>query len=498
MHIRWSPALGIAAVLISSTAAAEPADSAPIAGYRDGFYVRDPGDHFRLYPRVRLNIDAYSFFGPGVADVPADGGGVGLAPRLFVRRFRLELGGDFFKKRISFLASAELGGQSLSNVNGRTQQSAAKPGQAPSAISARYAPVEAVSSTATPQDVWINVHVIDGLDFMLGQYQAPISLENRTSEGLTPFMERNVAIRGFVVPGGKETGLTAWGDLFGGVLSYELGVFGGDGQNRPQVDSAFDFAGRLVTRPLLHLGGPLARAQIGASARVGVRDAKSVAYDIPQITSGQGFVLWDSTYKDSLGRTLHVIPSGTQSVFGGELRVPFGIGALQAEAYYVSNHTREAVEGFQLSNTERLGEMRGVGWYGQLSFWPVGDAFVGGEPGVTRPRSPDLSKPEEPLKKGLELIGLVGGINARYDGIARGGAADAKTPRAPIIIYEYGFAASYWMTRAIRVTANYIIYHTPNSGSADNLALVPGNIAATPRADAHLLHELGARLSLQL
>ncbi|MFT3776469.1 MAG: porin [Minicystis sp.] len=499
MPIRWAPTLGAAIILSSAPAAAEePSSPAPLAGYQDGFFLRDSRDYFRVYPRLRLNIDAYGFFGKGLADVPSTDGGVGLAPRLVLRRFRLEIGADFFQRRVSLLASAELGGQSLANANGKTQQTAARPGQDPTVTSARYAPVESITSGAAPADVYINVRVADELNFMVGQYQLPFSMENRTSESYTPFMERNVAIRAFVVPAGKETGVTAWGDLFGGILAYEMGIFGGDGQNRPQVDSNVDFSERLFVRPLLRHGGALARTQIGMSARAGIRDAKSIGYDYPQITTAQGFVLWDPTYKDASGRTLHVIPSGLQSAVGGELRVPFGIGAVAGEAYYVTNRTREAVDGYQLTNTERLGVMRGLGWYGQISFWPVGDTFIGGDPGMTRPRSPDLTKPPEAPKRGLELIALVGGINARYDATARGGPADAKTPNAPITIYQYAFAATWWTTRALRATVNYSIYHTPGSGSADNLAAVPGNLAKTPDPGAHLLHELSARLALTL
>jgi hypothetical protein len=487
-------ALGAVVLLSSATAAAE----GPLAGFSDGFYVRDADDAFRFYPRMRLNFDAYGFFGPGVRDVAAADGGTGLAPRLFVRRARLEMGADLFHRRISVLFSGEMGGQPLSNANGKTEQSAGPAGKDPTATSARYAPVQSIASGAAPADVWINVRVGDALNFMIGQYQAPFSMENRTSEGLTPFMERNLPIRAFVVPAGKETGITAWGDLFGGMVAYEAGVFGGDGQNRPQVDARFDWAARLFMRPFHGRRDALGKAQIGVSTRFGLRDPKDVAYDYPQITTGQGFVLWDSTYKDSQKRTVHVIPSGPQSAVGGELRIPAGRFALQGEAYYVANGTREALDGYQLGNTERLGALKGVGWYAQLSAWPAGDAFLSGDPGTTRPRSPDLSQPFDPTKQGFELLAIVGGVNARYDGASRGGARDAKTPAAPITIYQYGLGASYWWTKAIRATVNYIVYHTPGSGSADNLAAVPGNLAKTPDAGAHLLHELSARVALTL
>src|SRR6185369_5807771 len=169
-------------------------------------------------------------------------------------------------------------------------------------------------------------------------------------------------------------------------LSYELGVFMGDGPNRVQVDSNADFMGRIFTRPLFGNKGPLEKLQLGVSGRVGQRDPKFVGYDYQPITTAQGWSLWQPHYTDSQGRMIHVIPSGTQWQAGGELRVPISMFDLRGEAYYVSNDTREAVDGFQLTNTERLGRMSGVGWYVQASAWPVGDAFVPPEPGIHRPR----------------------------------------------------------------------------------------------------------------
>jgi hypothetical protein len=491
MRFRWAPLAGVAALLLSSRARAEepppPHQHKPLAGFRDGFFVRDPDDVFRLYFRGRLNLDGYGFLGPGVSSVSAPDGGTALVPRIFARRLRLELGGDLFHQIVSFYASVDFGGMPLTNANGKVQQSAA-----------RYAPVQAVSASAAPADVWIDVRAHDAFHVMVGQYQAPFSLENRTSEGLTPFLERNLAIRGFVFPTGKEAGITAWGSLGGGVFDYEVGVFGGDGQNRAQVDARFDGVGRVFARPFLHGGGALAKAQLGLSARFGLRDPKAVGYDYPQLTTGQGFILWDPTRKDADGRLLHVIPSGAQRALGGELRLPISRFELRAEGYCVANDTREAVDGAQLTSTERLGAVHGVGWYAQLSAWPWGDPFVYGDPGFTRPRHPDIDGPPERIKMGLEMLALVAGVNAHYDGASRGGPPDAKSPPAAITAYQIGVGANYWASRFFRVSFNYFLYATPGSGTAENLAVVPGNLGKNPTPGAHVLHELGGRIAVQL
>ena len=473
-----------------------------LAGWHGSFFLRDPHDNFRLYPRGRLHIDFNGFAGPGVSSVKGVDGGTALASRLFVRRLRLELAGEFFK-RFSFILTTDLGGQPLTNANGKTEQAAGAVGEDPTADSARFAPVQSVGANAVIADAWINYSYCPCLNVMVGQYQAPFSMENRTGNNAHTWMERNLAIRGFVFPNSKELGITVWGELGRDKLvGYELGVFGGDGQNRIQVDNRPDFMGRVYARPLAKNKGLLDKAQLGMSAHHGQRDPDYVAYDYPAITTGSGFALWQPTYKDSAGRTVHVIPSGAQNEIGGELRVPIQRFEVRGEAYYVINNTREGIDGFQLTNIERLGRMRGTAWYVQLSAWPVGDPFVNGDPGTTpRPTHVDLDKKVE-VKKGLEVFAIVASIDAQYTGASRvEGAFDKKTPGNPgtaskIKLTEWGLGASYWYTKWVRASFNYILYHAPDSATTENMALVPGNLGKKPDKTAHVLHEIGTRLAV--
>lgn len=487
----------------TAEAAVVKEEQQPLAGWHGGFFLRDANDTFRLYPKGRLNFDFASSFGAGVSDVSATGGGSALKPRFFIRRARLEVAGEFLK-RFSFDVDVDFGGQGLGNANGRTENAAGPAGQPPTAESARFAPVESTTANAVLADAWINYSVMPALNFLFGQHQAFFSMDNQTSDNSTTFMERNIATRSFAYPEGKDIGLTIWGDVADRMVVYGVSVVGGDGQNRPGVDSQFDFIGRVAARPFASdKKGLLAKAQIGVSARYGDRDQKYVGYDYAPIRTGQGYTLWGAGYTDSLKRPIHVIPSATQAAIGGELRLPIKMVELRAEAYYVANDTREGVEGFQLTNTERLGRVKGLGWYVQLSAWPVGDAFVSGDPGFSpRPTKVDLTKELEKPKSGLEVAALLAGINATYDGASRGGAYDEKTPGAEggpgtdLNVMQIGLAANYWYTKNVRLGVNYSAYLTPGSGSSENLLRVPGNTVTPANPDAHALHELGARVSM--
>src|SRR5262249_17856065 len=149
-------------------------------------------------------------------------------------------------------------------------------------------------------------------------------------------------------------------------------------------------------------------------------------------------------------------------------------------------------EGFLLSNTERLGRIRGAGWYAQLSGWPLGDAYVRPEPGISAPRQLDLSRSEGAAKRGLELLALFAGVNASYDGAIRGGELAPAAPPPTIQGYALAFAAQYWHTQHVRLMLEYAAYLTPKSGET-NAAGVPDNRTATggELGRGHALHELG-------
>jgi hypothetical protein len=482
-----------------------------LAGWNGGFFIRDSHDRFRFYPHFLAESDFYSSFGPGVSPDPKKSTAlptdvaVGLKPRLFMRRVRIGFEAELLK-RFSAGAILEFGGQQVGNTNGAAETYAAKPGVAPTATSGRYAAVDTIATAPTPADVYINYSVCKCFNIEIGHFNIPFTLDNRTGDLYYPTQERTAAIRSFVIGNQpRDLGGMIWGELGPRMFVYELGVFGGDGQNRPSIDSRVDFIGRMFARPFATMGtSDLAKyTQIGLSARHGDRDPATVGYDYGSITTSQGFVLWKPTYTDSQKRQMHIIPSGAQNAIGGELRLQYWRFALQGEAYYVANNTREAVDGYQLTNTERLGRMAGVGWYAQLSVWPFGDKFIGPEPGIYRPRQLNFdAKPPARAPHGLEMIFIGSGINASYHGATRlESKPDAKTPMNDITIYQLGLQANYWYTRHVRVGVNYSAYLTPGSGSKDNQAVVPDNLTTTTTADkatnqGHVLHELSARIAV--
>jgi len=184
-------------------------------------------------------------------------------------------------------------------------------------------------------------------------------------------------------------------------------------------------------------------------------------------------------------------------------RLPGGrVLDLQAEAYHVSNDTREAVTGFLTSNTERLGRLAGVGWYGQLSFWCCGGPVRDEAIGTVRPRHVDLDRRGSDaargreVRRGLELVAIASGIHARYEAASRGGEATASSPSGDLVVYQLGGGAQYWLGRHFRGGVHYAAYLAPDAGSDANLALMPGNVPdrSGVASGSPAMHELTVRV----
>ena len=296
------------------------------------------------------------------------------------------------------------------------------------------------------------------------------------------------------------------------IIAGAVGAFLGDGQNRAVADANADFATRITFRPFQRSRGPLSEVrelglagfQIGVSGRVGWRAQSGVSYPYPALTTNQGFSLWDGRYTDSLGRSILTIPSGAQAVVGGEVRMPIGNFDFRGEGYWVRNETREAVSGFETTNSERLGVVEGGAFYVMLAGW-LGDAHVRGMPGLAgRPPNIDPSRKLPKPMRGVELAVQGGAGVANVKGAARGGVADSRTPgsgqpNAPngdLTVAQVGAIASYWHTRHVRVSLSYQLYIAPKSGSLDNPALVAGHLGEGPDPGQHPLPELGARAAV--
>jgi hypothetical protein len=461
-----------------------PAAPRPLAGYHAGrFFLRDATDNFRLYPVIAALIDSDVWIGSGVHDI------AGLSPRMSVRAARVGASGQILEP-LSFSIVLAADGQPLANAGGTNQRAAAPPGTTPDQDSARYADAQTADNRAFILDAWLGLAQSRALNLMVGQYRVPFSFDNATPLRALPLRERALAVRALGAPEVRDIGATAWGDLDFASASYAIGVFQGDGRNRPGVDAYWDVMGRITWRPLSKLSADLAGAQIGLSGRAGWRDGTRVSYDYSSFRSQQGFELWVPVYTDSLGRRVHVIPNDAQRAAGAEFFVPLQRFDFAGELVLVKNGTREAVDGFVATNTERTGALTGAGGYLLAGYWLWGKPRLLRRGLGVRPPDVDFDKadPASP-PQAVELALRLELLEARYDSNERAGVADSSGLDGDIEVTSLGLAVNYWATEHARLSLTWSSYYLP-AGSGN------GNRARAPDPEARSFHELGARLGV--
>jgi phosphate-selective porin len=460
----------------------------PLAGWHGGvFYLRDENDNFRLYLQGRAQVDFYSYFGPGLPDSKQKG-------TIFLRRVRPELSGEFLGRWQWMLAGDFVGAaNAIDNPNGSAGADA-----------------QTVGIRAQATDVFLNYRADRVFNLQVGQYDAPFTMENRTSDKYLPFMERSLAVRVLGIPSNKEMGAMFWGETEDKYLFYSVGVFNGEGQNRPNFDDQAEVMGRAFAHPLAASSGAIKDLQIGGSFRYTGKNSHFVYYNYPNMSTQGNYTFWSS----SVGTT-RIIPSGIQEAFAGELRIPLDMIDLTGELVYVKNGTREAIDGLEAKYTERKGDLKGTSYYVQLGVWPLGHRDINGMPGYENPTHVDFKKadPAEPAQA-LQLLAKWEQLNVTYTSASRSGTANAATD-GDIKVNAFSLGANYWATKHVRLTLNYVLNMFPDSAPGSCPPSMPNctKQTSTQRAQApaqkldngvnddakvngHLSHELLARMAI--
>jgi phosphate-selective porin len=351
------------------------------------------------------------------------------------------------------------------------------------------------------------------LRIQAGQFNTPFTMENVTSSRWLDAMERSLTVRTLGAPYNKDLGVMLWGNAPSGLFDYQLGVFGGDGMNRPSVDNRVDVMGRALVRPLASREDALGKLHLGGSFRYGRRDPDYVFYDAPAMTTPGGYAYWTPVYGKGATET-HVVPANQQFAAAAELYVPLEKFDLKSEVVYVREGRREAFVN-ALWDNERYGTLSGVGGYAQVSFWLMGSPRVNGHPG-TFPviKAPKVAGAPSPSGLQLALRGEI--LRLKYDSNSgtpelEAGFLDKETNK--ITVNAYQAALTYWATKHVRLTAEYSLYQFPGSPNssvsrvgefpdpgkpATNQATAPGARANAFDFGANHFHEFGIRVGLAL
>jgi hypothetical protein len=415
-----------------------------VAGWRDdAFFISDPSRGWFVSPGARLQVDYHMFAPYSLSDErPADPSMPG-APRALptgvqIRRARLELAGGAFSF-LTFRLGAEL-------TDHGPQASA---------------------------DMHVNLRVHEVVNVQLGQFDAPFTMENRTSDRYLDFLERSLTVRALGVPTNKEVGLMLWGEDRRHVGYWSVGVFNGGGPDRFTPTNQVEAMGRFFFHPFVmsHPMGIGRQFQVGFSGRVAHRSAGG-ASPYPVMTSTAGYTL----FSPAVAPDLTVVPAGLQAAVAAEFDLPLHRFDLRGEFVYVRNRTAEVrapMNGALSIEPERLGTLEGFGFYVQAGWWLVGLPASSARPErndtMARPgyQDPPSIRPEraQPITVpfGLQLVGRFDTVQFAYRGAsvdARGGGDSAASGQYRVLAAEFG--ANFWLTRHIRVLLDYRHYWFPD------------------------------------
>jgi phosphate-selective porin OprO/OprP len=209
---------------IKEEAAAAPAPKITLND--KGFTLASPDGANAIKLRGLVQLDSRLFFN--------DGGEI--ANNAFVLRRARLIGEGQFAKNFGFQLVPEFGGSSVSIL-----------------------------------DANFTIAVAPALQLKFGKFKAPIGLELLQSDSWTFFDERSIATN--LVPN-RDLGIQASGDLFGGRLTYQAGVFSGVGDggssSNTDFDNEKDFAGRLFAAPFKDAAGsPVQGLSFGIGGSIG-------------------------------------------------------------------------------------------------------------------------------------------------------------------------------------------------------------------------------------
>ena len=438
----------------------QPEPPLPLAGYRNGsFYLKDPHDYFVLYPKGRLQIDGYLFPNRGTSP-PAgviDNSTKDPRPRdtVFVRRARVEL---------------------LGTVIGHFDFH----------IAAEYASVPSTGQTGIVTDAFVIVDYLTWLKLQVGQFDAPFTMENRTSDKYIDFMERSLTVRAFGVPLNKDQGAMLWGWAPKQLAYYSAGVFNGDGQSFKNQDSHPAIIGRGFVAPLAFMGGRrpwLQQLWIGASVwwkdaqNLGGPSAPNVTgaaqNDLTAMTTQGGVSFFSSNYndgKDATGAAVrsHIAPWGETLKWAVEANIPFWskMGArveLVHESIDLARYDDTNTVNATLARAAGLrgARLSGLSAYVELYAWILGDSTFLDTPGIES--MPRLKRgPNLPARWALMVAAkyertqfdMTGLSTTLGDGTTLAGG-DPAEGHYQVDSVEAGVNA--WGTKHVRVTGNYVM-----------------------------------------
>jgi hypothetical protein len=447
--------LGISAARAAVPAApAGPGPTEPLAGISgDTAFLRSSNNLFIVFPSARLQIDGLFF----TRQIPKSG--------FALRQVRLELAG-WVGPAVYYDVAGDFG---------------APPPADPDPLAPNnLAATDAYIALAPWGDAAI---------LQVGQFDAPFTLENRTSDKYLDFMDRSLTVRALGAPANKEVGVMLHGTDEQRFIYYSGGIFNGDGPNFRNVDNQFNLIGRAWIAPFaLDRGSSLGRISVGGSFWSG-RHLAGQPYATQTTAGGLRFL----NPRWSIGRgdattIVEMHQHGRMYAYAVELNAPL-TPRLGLRAEYVYKHQQLAEDDIGAAAAGRLtilgnALVNGYAAYGDLWLWLIGDDRMLPAPGL------QLPKRLTGVVDGIAPYGLM--LALRGELMRQDVSSDTKTLANPNLattrVMSFSAGLNYWYSRRFRFSTNYVV--NIFGGTTENIKVL---VATVP-----IEHEVLLRLAIAL
>jgi hypothetical protein len=304
-----------------------------------------------------------------------------------------------------------------------------------------------------------------------GQFDAPFTMENRTADAYTDFIERSMTVRDLGAPTNKEIGVMVHGADSARTFYYSAGVFNGDGPTLRNADNQADVIGRGWIAPFARSSVEgLRRLMIGASGWYG-RHVSGVLF--PTQTTAGGFVVFNPRWTTGRGSALvplELRQNGVMTAAAAEVNLPLGrIFGIRGEFVYKRQDLAESDVSLAAQGTvTQLGTAHlqlAIAGYGELWVWLLADERLLPQPGLELPlRLSGVTAADTPPPHGL-MVALRGEVLKEDLVTDTPVLADPNTATTRVV--SAAAAINYWYGRRVRLSANYVL--NVFSGTTENV-----------------------------
>jgi phosphate-selective porin OprO and OprP len=299
-------------------------------------------------------------------------------------------------------------------------------------------------------DAYLDTHPAPWLRLRAGKFKPPVGLERLQADNAVVFIERALDSN---LTAQREVGLQLWGDIAGGAVRYELGIYNGvpDG-TLLDTDSnhAKSYAGRLFLRPF-QLEALKGLGDLG----VGIAFSTGNEKGSPALTNGAASNTWLPSFKSAGQNTIYTYVTNTTDPATSAAQTVFALKRhtrVNPQLYYYYAGVGLLAE--WVREYQELGKGGDTGAVNHQAGHVTVSYVIGGD------NTYDGVKPRKSADWATKELGAVE-LAARYnwldlDDVGFSNNASLAEPAKSVTRAQgFGVGLNWWLSRNIKASGNW-------------------------------------------